>query len=467
MRARISAKFVALLGRLSAGRSFQSLIVFALKAAGGLSGYLLFALIARQSGVEQFGMFSVLFSAAMMAGMAGSMGQQVFLVKEIPSAQHSQDPHLEGRTYLFSFVATLIGSAVAGLSFYLCAIYFYPDAAISVAIGGALLSVTFAASQTTLGALRIQSRVVLAVASRDVIWRIATAGVIACIPWLLPEHAVDAGSALLVMGATLLAIVLWHAIVLSRRFHGRLSFRGVVSRRWLQLTAGLTLVAVISSADLYIFSIALGGLVPASEVGPFFAAMKTVEVINLLLMSVALVMGPHIARAIAAKNLRRAQAECNTAIAIQGVPAVLACIGVIYFAPQLLGLFDPAFAQHADVLYILTAGVLVNALAGPTVLMLQLVDLHWRQVAMQGGSLLAALALLPAAVDLYGLIGAAYCYALSKLAWNVAAVLSCRRRAGVDPSCLGLFGSGALTYKEGVQEFRRKMTGAVNAKHKV
>ncbi|ORV36386.1 hypothetical protein AWC01_17240 [Mycobacterium doricum] len=441
--------------------------MFALKAAGGLSGYLLFALIARQSGVEQFGMFSVLFSAAMMAGMAGSMGQQVFLVKEIPKAQHAEDSRLEMRTYAFSFVSTVIGSAIAGIAFYAGATIFYPDAAASVAIGGALLSITFAVSQTTLGALRIQNRVVLAVASRDVIWRIATAIVIACVPWLMPTHAVDAGSALVVMGATLLVIVLWHAIILSRKFKVRISTRGILSRQWLQLTAGLTLVAVISSADLYIFSIALGVLVPPAEVGPFFAAMKTVEVINLLLMSVALVMGPHIARAIAAKDLRRAQAECNTAIVVQGLPSVFACIAVIYFAQQLLGLFDPIFAQHADVLYILTAGVLINALAGPTVLMLQLVDLHWRQVVLQGGSLLAALTLLPVAVDHAGLVGAAYCYTLSKLAWNFAAVLSCRKHAGIDPSCFGVFGFGALNCRESLRELCNRLARIVNDKHKI
>lgn len=464
---RINAKLIAPLRRLAASSSFQSLLVFALKAVGGLSGYLLFALIARQSGAEEFGMFSVLFSAAMMAGMAGSMGQQVFLVKEVPSAQHIRDPQLEMRTYAFSIVSTVIGSAIAGLGFYLGASYLYPDAAATVAIGGALLSITFAASQTTLGALRIQNRVVLAVASRDVVWRIATAGVIASIPWVFPDRAVDAGSALLILGGTLLIIILFHAAIISRHLRLRLTFRHVLSRRWLQLTAGLTLVAVISSADLYIFSIALGALVQPAEVGPFFAAMKTVEVINLLLMSVALVMGPNIARAIAAKDIRRAQAECNNAIIIQGIPAAFSCIAVIYFASQLLGLFDPTFAQHTDVLYVLTAGVLINALAGPTVLMLQLVDLHWRQVALQGGSLLAALSLLPAAVDSYGLLGAAYCYTLSKLAWNAAAVMTCRRRAGVDPSFLGVLGFGALNRREGLHELRGKLRRVVNAEHKL
>lgn len=448
--------------RLTSGSTFQSLLVFAIKAVAGLSGYLLFALIARKSGVEEFGKFSIFFSAAMMAGTAGSLGQQVFLVKEIARAQHADDAQLETAAYAFSFVATLIGSVASGVLFFVLVTVLYPDQAYSVAVGGGFLAVTYALSQTTLGALRIQNRIVLAVASRDLIWRILTSVVIALLPWLLPALSIDAGVALLSMAVSLLCIIVWHAVAIATRLPSRLSLRGAVYRRWMQLTAGLTFVAVISSADLYIFSIVLGKIVPASEVGPFFAAMKTVEVINLLLMSVALVVGPNIARAIAARDSRLAQIECNAAIVIQGLPAVFACLAVLAFAHQLLGLFDASFSEHVNVLYVLTIGTLVNALAGPTVLMLQLIDLHWRQVALQGGSLIAALALLPMLVHEFGLVGAAYAYVLSKVVWNAAAIISSRLKTGVDPSCFGLFGSGALTFRQSVAELRRALSKALH-----
>lgn len=452
--------------RITERKSFQSLLVFALKAAGGLSGYVLFVLIARRTGAEEFGRFSVFFSAAMMAGTAGSLGQQVFLVKEIPHAQNSNDQSVERNTYRFSFIATVVGAASSGLLFVVVVTFVYPDTAVLAVLGGGLLALTYAISQTTLGTLRIQNRVITAVATRDLLWRILAAGVIALSPYLASELTISAGIALIAMATTLVTILVWHVLIILRstaplRAVAKSKLPRAVRRRWLKLTAGLTLVAVISSADLYVFSIALGAVVPVAEVGPFFAAMKTVEVINLVLMSVALVIGPTIARAIASGNYRLTQSECNAAIVLQGIPAIVACIGVILFASPLLGLFDSSFSAHTEVLIILTIGVLINALCGPTVLLLQLVDMHWRQVALQGGSLIIALALVPALVAQFGLVGAAYAYVLSKIVWNLAAVWSTRAKIGVDPSVMGLFGSGAISMRDSISDIRTRALKAI------
>jgi O-antigen/teichoic acid export membrane protein len=187
-----------------------------------------------------------------------------------------------------------------------------------------------------------------------------------------------------------------------------------------------------------------------------------VEIINLLLMSVALVIGPRIARQVAARNPRSTQAVCNLAIIIQGVPAAFACAVVLLIAPRLLGLFDPSFVQYSGVLQILAIGVLINALAGPTVLMLQLADLHWRQVALQGGSLTLALAALPLLTSYYGLVGAAVAWVVSKVLWNLAAIIACRSRLGVDPSILGLVGFGALGMRESARDLRNRLSGMRN-----
>ena len=448
--------------RIVRGNSFQSLSVFALKAAGGLSSYLLFALIARLCGPDEFGAFSIIFSAAMIAGIAGSLGQQVFLVKEVAKAQQLEDSTLAMKTYTFSFMTTVLGALATCVLFFAVVRTMYPGGGYLVAIGGATLVLTFALSQTTLGALRVLGQVVLAVGSRDLVWRILAAGSIALLPWIFPSVHINAGIALAAMSSTLAMIVVWHWRIIRAQLTSKLDFQNIFERRWLRLTAGLALVAVISSADLYVFSIVLGYIVPVDEVGPFFAAMKTVEVINLLLMSVALVIGPNIARAVAEGCPRRVQIQCNVAILIQGAPACIACIVVIAFAPEMLMLFDSSFERYANVLCVLTIGVLINALAGPTVLFLQLIDLHWRQVILQGGSLLIALSLLPILVHNYGLVGAAYCYVLSKVVWNAAAILSSRIRAGVDPSVLGLFGFGALNIKDNYRELRNLVVRKVN-----
>lgn len=448
--------------------SFQSLLVFGLKSLGGLSGYLLFALVARKSGEEQFGNFSIVFSAAMMAGFAGSFGQQVFLVKEIASAQHRRDAASEMKAYTYSAVSTGFGALTASAVFYFTISVLPVKSDQVTAVGGAILTFAFAASQTTLGALRIQEKTIIAVATRDLLWRVLAAGTIASIAHITPGNRISSAVALSSMAVTLLVIVALHVSIIVRSFPGRLRLPGIpLFWHWFKMSLGLTLVAVISSADLYVFSIALGRLLPTPEVGAFFAAMKTVEVINLLLMAVALVTGPRLAREIAAGNSRSAQAVCNAAIVVQGVPAAVACGAVIAAAPQLLGVFDQGFVEYSNVLRVLTIGVLINAFAGPTVLMLQLLNLHWRQVLLQGGSLVGALALLPTLTTNFGLVGAAYAFVVSKTAWNAAAVLASRSKLGVDPSCLGLLGSGALSLRESANDIYNRLKGIIIDKSKV
>jgi O-antigen/teichoic acid export membrane protein len=421
----------------------RSVAVFTLKVAAGLASYLLFALIARVAGPTEFGSFSVLFSVAMMIGTAGSMGQQVFLVKEVPNAVAASSL---SQVYSFATIVTITGACLSAVLFLAVAMFGGVEYSAAIASGGALMCVSYACSQTTLGMLRVQDRVVFGTATRDLLWRLACAGgLVIAVYFGIGDRQLGAGSVLIILGATLAAIVVWQIREIWRASPRSFVLPSrEVAADWGKVTAGLTLVAIISSADLYVFSIVLGGLVPSADVGPFFASLKTVEVINLFLMSVSLVVGPRIAGAISRGDRSKVQAECNAAIVIQGFPAVIATLVVIVAAPMLLSLFSPSFAAYSVVLRVLAVGVLINALTGATVLMLQLIGLHWRQVVFQGGSLLVALLMLPWLVERYGLLGAAFSFVGSKLLWNVLAIAAIRARIGVDPSCFGVVGSGAL-----------------------
>ncbi len=451
----------SLVAKLASGGSVRdSLAVLVIKAGSGVFGFLMFAVISRVSGFEAFGKFSVIFSAAMLVGSIGSLGQQVFLVKEVARAKHAGDERLEMTTYSFSFVAALAGSLVSSALFAVVAQYFAPQYAGAAALGGAALCFVYALSQGTLGALRVQDSVILALGSRDLAWRMVATGIIAAIPLLFHDAAPGAGTVLLVMAAVLGVVVLWHAFEIKRRLRGRsFGLKGSLSHGWVKLSAGLALIAAISGANLYAFSIVLSAVVPVGMVGPFFASLRTVDVITLFHMSTIWVMGPRIARAVASGDSKQIQSECNTGLVIQCTPTILACLAVILFSRPLLVFFNPAYAPYAPVLSILAVGALINALTGATGLILQLINLHWRQVAIQGGSLALALALLPLLVDALGLTGAALAYLVSIFLWNVLAIASIRRKTGVDPSIFGLFGTGALNFRESRARLRSSIAG--------
>jgi O-antigen/teichoic acid export membrane protein len=425
--------------RVTGSQTIQSVLALGIRLAAGGANYLLFATIARLAGPDEFGTFSIVFSGAMLVGFAGSFGQQVFLVKQVPQERTRGSKSRELGAYCFSALVTLALGGLLALAFLCLAPHFIAAAGPATLTAGAVFALLFALSQTLIGALRVQGRTLLAIATRDVFWRLLSVAVIAAVA--VPAGVLDAGTVFVLLCIVLLAIIGGQTALVVRRIVR--DFRNIAPRidfrRWLGVSAGLALIAVISSADIYVYTIALGSAVSPAEGGIFFAAFKTVELLNLFLMAITLIVGPEMSRLVAIGDAVQLQQKCNTALLLQSVPVALSAAAIFVLAPLLMGIFDLTYAAHADLMRVLALGMLVNALTGATVLLLQLSGLHWRQVLYQGGSLLASLAALPLFVQWFGLIGAAYCFVLSKTAWNFLAIAALRARLHIDPSLLGLF----------------------------
>lgn len=422
----------------------QSVIAFAIRMSGGVAGYALFAVISRTAGGDGFGAFSIAFSLAMTAGLFGSFGQQVFFVKEVPKAAALGQPDVEKGVHVFALISTLVASIAAAVAVAGIAIYQQegPRDALLI-VSSALLSFLYAVSQTTIGGLRVQDKVLYAMATRDLLWRI-----LAMIGIVLAYFAFKASGSnglpigvimgiLVVCLAPIVGVHLYQILSHMRRTYHAVRAR-VELRAWLDVSLGLLIIAVISSSDLYIYTIMLGHLIGKAEAGAFFASLKTVELLNMFLMAVTLVTAPEISRVIALGDRNKFQQACNKAIVMQGSPAVLAALFIIVAAPLFMWIFSPDYVVYSNLLRLLAFGMLFNALTGATVLILQLIGKHWWQVVFQGGALLLSVVLLPFLLRLFGIYGVAVAFIMSKLLWNILAIATIRRSHRVDPSLIGL-----------------------------
>lgn len=443
----------------------QTLAAIGIRLGAGLASYLLFAVAARVAGPDAFGVFSAYFSAAMLAGWLGSFGQQTFLVKEVPRAREAGDAAAEYGLYLFAAIATVLAATVAAVLLAVIAVAAGWGGSPALLAASFLLAWTFAASQTTMGALRVQNRVLTAMATRDLAWRVlsiaglaiaagATGGALA---------GLDATTTMTIVAVTLPPMVLLHLVWVVRHVRGR--FAGVrprwSPRAWLDASLGMALIAVISSADLYAYTLVLTASLTSIEVGAFFASLKTVELLNLFLMAVTLVLAPELSRLAARGDAGALQRKCNAAILLQGAPAVVVGVLMLVAAGPLLRVFAPEYAAFTLLFRLLVLGMLTNALTGATVLMLQLGGLHWVQVGLQGGALALGLALLPWAVGWWGPSAAGLAFLITKGLWNVAAIVAIRRRFGVDPSLAGLARRGSGGVAGAWSDLRRQMMDRV------
>lgn len=443
----------------------QAIAAFAIRMASGIAGYAMFAVIARMSGAQDFGTFSILFSVAMTAGIIGSFGQQIFLVKEVPSARADGSLERERGAFTFSLASTFVMSAIAGVGvMVLVRMAFSAESSPTLIFSAGLLAILYALTQTTIGALRVLDRTLYAMASRDLLWRILAIGGLFVASFLSSQAShLSISVVMLIISLALLPICLLHQLHIFAFFRKDLkSVRPDISyRRWLDASFGMLLVSLISSSDLYIYTVLIGSSVGKIEAGAFFASLKTVELLNMFLMAVTLVTAPEISKAVAKGDRNAFQRVCNMALLIQGVPAVLASILIIVAAPFFLYIFDPKFVPYQDLLRLLAIGMLINALTGATVLILQLIGRHWLQVIFQGGALLLSIAVLPLMLKFFGVYGVAISFIISKTVWNILAILTIRRDKGVDPSPLGLFSKHSGGLRGAINDLRQEFSGKI------
>lgn len=421
----------------------QTAMAFGLRLASGIAGYGLFALAARFLGADNFGIFSLYFSAAMLAGALGSFGQQIFLVKEVPLRRETADLAGELGAYLFAAASSVVAGSVVSAGLLVVGKIAGWSASPSLLASTFFLTWLYGASQTTIGMLRVEGMTLLAMGTRDLLWRVSSMAVMALAAGVLgwSSSIMPADVVIAIMGVTLLPIVVLHAMLVVKSLRKR--FLGVRAQlhvsQWIGLGFGFSLISLISSADMYTFTIVLSSLLDEQSTGAFFAAFKTVDLINLFLMAVTLVVSPEISRLVARGDRLALQQKANAATLLQAIPAMLAGIVLVIAAPLCLWAFAPEYVPYASVLRILVLGMLVNVLTGATALLLQLGGMHWLQVGMQGGSLLIALLATPVLVNRFGVNGAGVAFVLSKLLWNIFAIAVIRKRLRIDPSVRGLF----------------------------
>jgi O-antigen/teichoic acid export membrane protein len=99
----------------------------------------------------------------------------------------------------------------------------------------------------------------------------------------------------------------------------------------------------------------------------------------------------------------------------------------------------------------------INALSGPTGILLQLSGMHWKYVQYQAVSIGMALILMPFVSDGFGIYGVCVLFLCSKLLWNLLSRKKIKETLGVEPSVLALFSSRHVSFyelKEDILEFR-------------
>ncbi len=406
-----------------------------IKLASAPLNYLMLIALARAMDVEGYGVFAFGFSAALTLGQIALMGQNQLVLRTLP-ANTSPGQELVRKAVISYGVRNVLGAGLL-LSLALAAYGMTTEDSLSM-LAAALLILPLAFAEFQSSVLRAQNKVVGALAPRDILWRLSVISVtglviLGVLPPLEPAWAI-----LLCTGT----LVFW--LIVQARFDSATKYTEVFKdrhpsqkREWWGMTKSFWLASVVIISGPNLAVVAIGVVLSPEQTAPFFAALKTAQLMTLLLLAANLAATPLISRAYSEGEHETVRKICQSVSAAAGGFAALGLVAFWTFGGTALSLFGPDYAVAKPELLVLSLGFAVSAAGGLNGILMQMagqekpfarLSLIWNAIG---------LAVLIPVVWVFGTLGAAWTVALTTISWNVHAWVLCRRRIGIDPSLLG------------------------------
>lgn len=254
---------------------------------------------------------------------------------------------------------------------------------------------------------------------------IRPAGLITGLPLLaIGVSALTAVHAMMVeLAATAVALggAVW---MLQRTFPDAYAEAEVREERshWFRTGRNLLLVAGFNMLLFRADTIMVGAIANTEQAGLYAVASKLALVVIFVLEAVNSMLSPMAADL----HGRERRGELQRLVTLSAVVSLVGGLGVglvLYLWPApVLSLFGPEFTVGATALLVLVAGQVVNAAAGPAVLLLNMTDYQRDSAWILGASAALNLVLNGALIPFFGFVGAAWATTITMVVWNVLAV---------------------------------------------
>ena len=173
------------------------------------------------------------------------------------------------------------------------------------------------------------------------------------------------------------------------------------------------------------------------ETGLFQPVARVAPVLMLSMQAIAVRLGPRISEFWSTDQFDRMQdITRKVTLATTGL-TLLSAVALVVLGNWILGFFGPAFPAVSAALFWIAAAQVLNAACGPVGLLLTMTDKAGSAVWPQIVALAVNVALGAILIPGQGAIGAAMAMAGGIVVWNLAMLITVRRRMGFDPSLIG------------------------------
>jgi O-antigen/teichoic acid export membrane protein len=394
--------------------------------------YGLHVALARWLGSGEYGTYVFAISWTSVLAQFGKMGLPSAALRFVP-AYHTNDE----RAGLYGFLSTgrrLVLAGTSGLAALGIAVVLlvptgpWPLTALLLGIALAPLMGLFSFETEVLRAL---NRYGEAYAPNYVLRPLAIGGGTGGLLWA--GGVGTAESVLLWTGGVFVLLILLQQWGVRRALPARPAALQRTPWHWLRVAGPLLLVSgfqlILRKTDLFL----IGMLVGAEEVGVYFAAMRTAQVVTFVSFAVDAVAAPEIAR-----RYHRDDAPLQATVSRLAHwyfwPTLGTAGGVALLGAPILSLFGTAFTAGAPLMLVLMGALVVGAAMGPQLYLLSLTGHERSSALIFGVCSLGNVGLNLVGITLYGPMGAALATATTLVVRSLWVRRRVVRRTGIRPS---------------------------------
>ncbi len=412
-----------------------SSVALMLKLVAAPASFAMLFALANAMSFDEYGRFAFGFSLALVLAKASALGQPQLMLRILPGLDEMDSRWRSA--VRFGLRNVIVAGSLAVLA--MASIAFSQDGTIYL-LAAAPLCILLALSELQSALLRTRDKIIWALAPREVLWRCSII-LLAILFWTLPLSNLSA-TLVFSLSSFSLALVLLLQCNADAATRYRQSLRGEIetpSQEWRRLSGRFWLNSLVIFGTPNLAVVIVGAVIDVSDSGPFFAALKTAQLMQLVLMAANIATMPMISRYHQQDDHAAIQAVCSTVSVAAGLVSALALLVLVLFGKEILRLFGQGFEVSYREMIVLGVGFLVSGLNGPNGAALNMTGhegVFNRILLLCNGSALVCLA---PAVYIFGPIGAACVVSGSMILWNVVAWNSCRRLTGIDPSIIGAF----------------------------
>lgn len=412
----------------------QALVAFAIRVVSAAIAFVSQIILARLMGEFEYGIFAFVWVIVVLAGNLSCLGFHTSVIRFLPQHQADGDfASARGLHVTARIFAMLSASALAALGFlflhlfagsfeaYWLAPLFLALFTLPMIALGDVLDGTARASGWTVTALTPTFLI------RPTLILLFMVGAV----WLgAPDTAVTAMEAALAATYVTTLIQYMRLRRRLRRAFGDGPLR-LNAGAWLAYSLPVFLIDgigfLLTNADVVV----VGLYLPPDQVAVYFAATKTIVLVQFVAFAVKAAAGPRFSAILASGETSELAAFAGQAARWSFWPALLLGSAILLVGEHLLALFGPAFTIGYWLLPILFAGILAKSLVGPAEVLLSMAGRQNLCVALYaivlGANILMNIMLIPR----FGLNGAATATACAMAIEAILLHVALRRSLGI------------------------------------